>query len=177
MYSRCILEGSIPPGFRVGPGVYKSLARRPSCAFQCRTHRNSSALEATGSQMAKLNALVIHTANPPTSLRGPFACIAGLHPCLLCSPIYPITLPAFLAQSTTVLLNPLLPPPGPTHCHAHPATHPAWLSAHPNPLFHPTGTSSLSKPLSPVIDCLWQARLIDPDSQGFDYSVFEQSQK
>lgn len=95
MYSRCILEGSIPPGFRVGPGVYKSLARRPSCAFQCRTHRNSSASEVTGSQMAKLNALVIHIANPPTSLRGLFACIAGLHPCLLCSPIYPITLPTF----------------------------------------------------------------------------------
>lgn len=50
---------------------------------------------------------------------------------IVCSPIYPIALPTFLAQSTTGLLNPLLPPSGPTHCHAHPATHPAWVSAHP----------------------------------------------
>lgn len=33
MYCGCILEGSIPTAFCAGPGVCKSLAGRPACAF------------------------------------------------------------------------------------------------------------------------------------------------
>lgn len=189
---QCIVDvhwkAAFPPVSLCAGPVYASphSQKRPACALHCRTHRNSSASEVTGSRVARLTSPVIHTAHPPTSLRGPSAHTAVLHLCPPCSPIHPAALLTCLAQSPTVLLT------GHSHLQVPPTALPtqslilpARLSAHPSPLLHPsgsalphpTGTSSLSKPLSPVIDFLWQARLIDPDSQGFDYSVFEQSQK